>query len=399
MITINDRVDPNSLLGNKTPIEIPQVVVKWLTYALVLHIVAFGLASIAAVFGLLAHVREMSMTCCSTFVSGFAAAVSLLAFIFDIAFFFLLKARINKVPGGSAQIGNAIWITLAAWILLFFAGCFYSFGRCCISNRPRQPRGRKEIDPERNFEGGQAEAMRLDAIKAEADRKARQKQGEIGLPTFNEYDPTRPLTAKDHEEPYTDHPQRQPSQFAPAVGYGNQPPRRQQSNYSVAATGAGNGYGQAPYAATGGYNDQYRPQAATPPQGHPAAAYPAQPSQYPPNQYNYYAAQPTQPANDQFQGAGAYAAAGAAAGAAGGYAAYAAHSHSQTPPNDGYGHTQYPSAPDSYARSASQGPIEGTYGQGPSGGYGSELYPPTEGQYGHHAQDTSCKLLGTFSRI
>ncbi|KAH9974205.1 hypothetical protein BJV77DRAFT_1074692 [Russula vinacea] len=35
--------------------------------------------------------------------------------------------------------------------------------------------------------------MRLDAVKAEADRKAR-KQTELGLPSFPEYDPTQPLT-------------------------------------------------------------------------------------------------------------------------------------------------------------------------------------------------------------
>jgi len=64
------------------------------------------------------------MTCCSTCFSGFAAVVALLAFIFDLAFFFLAKAHINEV--GSAEIGNAIWLTLAAWVLLFFSGCFYT---------------------------------------------------------------------------------------------------------------------------------------------------------------------------------------------------------------------------------------------------------------------------------
>ncbi len=34
-------------------------------------------AGLSAVFGLLAHVREVSMACCSTFVSGFAAGRSL----------------------------------------------------------------------------------------------------------------------------------------------------------------------------------------------------------------------------------------------------------------------------------------------------------------------------------
>lgn len=149
----------------------------------------------------------MSMTCCSTFISGFAAVVAMLAFIFDLVLFFVAKSRINAV--GSAQIGNAIWLTLAAWLLLFFSGCFYALGRCCISNRPRAPSGNKNSysggkwasrDPEQGPDGN--EQLRLDAVKAEADRKARQKQGEVGLPAFSE---TQPLTARvDGDQVYVD---------------------------------------------------------------------------------------------------------------------------------------------------------------------------------------------------
>ena len=78
---------------------------------------------------------------------------------------------------------------------LFFSGCFYTIGRCCIKRRPRNNwNGVKDVPGE----GGNnyAEQMRLDAVKAEADRKARQKQGEVGLPAFQEYDPSQPLHAK-----------------------------------------------------------------------------------------------------------------------------------------------------------------------------------------------------------
>ncbi|CAA7264824.1 unnamed protein product [Cyclocybe aegerita] len=196
--SVGYELDINGLIGNDSRIQIPQVAVKWITYALVLHIVALVGAAGSAVFGLLAHVREMSMACCSTFVSGFAAVIAMLAFIFDMVLFFVAKARINAV--GSAEIGNAIWLTLAAWLLLFFSGCFYTLGRCCISKRPsgggkRQdeggiPWGNKDVEtgPNKDY----AEQMRLDAVKAEADRKARQKQGEGGLPAFYE---SQPLTA------------------------------------------------------------------------------------------------------------------------------------------------------------------------------------------------------------
>lgn len=137
------------------------------------------------------------MTCCSSFISGFAATVAFIAFIFDLALFFIAKDRISKI--GSAQIGSAIWLTLAAWILLFFSGCFYSIGRCCVSRRSRGGDGwgrRKDNEDE----------LRLDAIRAEADRKALQAKPEGGLPAFHEY---QPLAARvDGEaiylEPYKD---------------------------------------------------------------------------------------------------------------------------------------------------------------------------------------------------
>lgn len=190
--------DVNGLVGNKLPVQIPQVAIKWITYALVLHIVALVAAAGSALFGLLAHVREMSMACCSTCVSGLAAVVAMLAFIFDLVLFFVAKARINSV--GSAQMGSAIWLTLAAWVLLFFSGCFYSFGRCCISNRSSnrnnndggnwKARGDTELGPSNKTDF--TDQRHLDVVKAEADRKAHQKQVEGGLPEFPE---TQPLTA------------------------------------------------------------------------------------------------------------------------------------------------------------------------------------------------------------
>lgn len=222
------RSDVNKLVGNDLPIQIPQVVVKWLTYALVLHLVAFGLAGISAIFGLLAHVREMSMTCFSSCISGLGATVAFVAFIFDIAFFFVVKARINKVQGGSASIGNAIWLTLAAWILLFFSGCFYGIGRCCIKRRPRGNWNGAKDGPGGEGGNGYAEQMRLDAVKAEADRKARQKQGEVGLPAFQEYDPSQPLHATvtadevyaDDDDPYRDNTSYKQHNQAPAKSSG-----------------------------------------------------------------------------------------------------------------------------------------------------------------------------------
>jgi hypothetical protein len=166
-----------------------------------LHIVALVLAAISAFLGLLAHVREFSMTCFSSCTAGVGAAITLLAFIFDLALFFLAKSRLNSVQGGSATMGNAIWLTLAAWILLFFSGCFYGLGRCCIRRRPRDM-ARSDREGGGGWSTGPTyeEQMRLDAVKAEADRKARLKQGELGLPAFPEHDPTQPLTGDSEDD-------------------------------------------------------------------------------------------------------------------------------------------------------------------------------------------------------
>ncbi|KAF8910073.1 SUR7/PalI family-domain-containing protein [Gymnopilus junonius] len=174
--SIGYELDINSLVGNKLPVEIPQVAVKWLTYALFLHVIALIGAAISAFFGLMAHVREMSMACCSTFISGFAAVVAMFAFIFDIVLFFVAKARINAV--GSAQIGNAmlhIKPTESAWQIWWKL-----WGR-----DPEAVPG-----PNKDYA---ADQLRLDAVKAEADRKARQKT-EVGLPVFGSE--TQPLTAR-----------------------------------------------------------------------------------------------------------------------------------------------------------------------------------------------------------
>jgi len=272
--------DPNALLGVTNRIDIPDVVVKWITYALVLHIVALVCAAGSALFGLLAHVREMSMVCCSSCFSGFAATVALFAFIFDIVFFFLVKSRIKAV-GGSAELGTGLWLTLAAWVLLFFAGCFYGFGQCCIRKRPRGP-GRQASTQEtaalpyvQPYQPT-TDNMRLDAVKAEQDRKARVKMAEGGLPAFQELE-SKPLRTQyieddDDEDDRPHQPYRDASQAEP---------RRQASiPHSLAAA---TGYAAAPRG-TRAMDDYYAPAAAPPSLPQPAVAYPPQPRQYQQNQ-------------------------------------------------------------------------------------------------------------------
>ncbi|TFY76944.1 hypothetical protein EWM64_g7070, partial [Hericium alpestre] len=354
--SVGYELNINQLVGDDSRIQIPNILVKWITYALVLHIVAFALAGISAIFGLLAHVREFSMSCMSTCISGFGAAITLLAFIFDLVFFFVAKSRINKVQGGSASMGNAIWLTLAAWLLLFFAGCFYGIGRCCGSRRSRdQNRNQNGSEtgwgvPRGNNNGGYEEQMRLDAVKAEADRKARQKQGEIGLPAFNEYDPTEPLNGgHGHDEPALGYHDHAASPVSPGGAYGG--PGRQRSQN----TGYAGGYAQAP-AGTRAVDDYYNAPAPQAPAG-----YPPQPRRQGTMSSAYT------------QTSSGYAPSAAAAGAAAGYMAAGAH---QPYPTQGH---------DQYASQTAYGHDAGASAYAPA----HQQYPTAQSTYDPYNQYTS----------
>ncbi|KAJ7665084.1 hypothetical protein DFH06DRAFT_1390388 [Mycena polygramma] len=414
--SVGYELDINSLVGNNLPIEIPNVVVKWLTYVLVLHIVALALAAGSALFGLLAHVREMSMTCCSTCVSGFAAAVALLAFIFDLAFFFIAKSRINAV--GSASIGNAIWLTLAAWILLFFSGCFYTLGRCCISKRSK--RGdwdrRQQAPPP---DGG--DQLRLDAIKAEADRKARQKASEGGLPPFHERQPLTSTAYDDGSNVYSDKPYT-PGGYVPAPqgaravdqyynGATSDPFAAPAFNNNAAssATAYNNG---APSAAAGyaaGYHNAstaYPPSPQRQPSAYAASTYSynahQQQQQYqstppplpqtmspPPQQYHSSPPPQQQQANPYLghgQGGTSYHSA----------ATHHGGEYSQYDPYDdagagagGQAESQYYTPQSQYPQSHPQSMYAGQQGQTQTqthDGYGANSVPPLSGYFGQHAE-------------
>ncbi|KAK7055931.1 actin cortical patch SUR7/pH-response regulator pali [Favolaschia claudopus] len=104
-----------------------------LTKALVLHIVALVVSLIAFVFALLALLGiPFIAECCADCFSGFAGATGLTVFIFDLAFFFIIKKRVNAESGvNSAVMGNAIWLTVVAMLLLFVTPIMFLLGRCC----------------------------------------------------------------------------------------------------------------------------------------------------------------------------------------------------------------------------------------------------------------------------
>ncbi|KAH8110637.1 pali-domain-containing protein [Phellopilus nigrolimitatus] len=371
--SVGYEFNPNELLGDGISFaQIPTVVVKWITYALFLHVIALCAAALSAFFGLLAHVREMSMTCFSSCISGFAAVIALVAFIFDIVLFFLVKARINSINGGSATIGNAIWLTLAAWVLLFFSGCVYACGRCCASRRPRGPSDTDNSWMNRftgqNANNDYPEQMRLEAVKAEADRKARQKN-EIGLPAFpSENEVTKPLNSKAQYLEESDDEGASPYMDNGGVAG----PRRQGS---AAQSGYRGGYAQAP-PGTSAMDEYYSPTRTEANIGYPPNRQYAGSSRSPPpssHTQSLYSTAPTAAATPAPQTPAPYLnAAGLGA-------------HSQYPSAQEYGHTaggttyhsaissdhqQYPSAYSQYNDPYSQ------HGQ-PQSAFNADTYNQT----------------------
>ncbi|KAJ7816497.1 hypothetical protein B0H14DRAFT_3475278 [Mycena olivaceomarginata] len=70
--------------------------------------------------------------CCADFFSGFAGATGLTVFIFDLAFFFIIKKCVDAETGASSAVmGNAIWLTVIAMLLLLVTPILFLIGRCC----------------------------------------------------------------------------------------------------------------------------------------------------------------------------------------------------------------------------------------------------------------------------
>jgi hypothetical protein len=165
-------LDINQQIVSDLPIQIPETTVKWLTYALVLNIVALISSAIATFFGLLAHLREISRSSGTTLTSGLSSTAAFFALAFNIAFTLFARNRVKAVPGSSVTIGNALWLSLAAWLLLSIGTCFYTIGRRCIQGRPAKV-------PELSMEN-----RNNDPTRRRSTRLTR--RSETGLPPFQE---------------------------------------------------------------------------------------------------------------------------------------------------------------------------------------------------------------------
>lgn len=137
---------------------------------MILHPIAAGFGAIATISGLVSHIREYSGSCFTTCFASFGATFAILAFIFDIIVFSIAKSRINGNSSlrTSASLGNGIWMTLAAGLLLLFSGFFFCAGRCCIRNRRKRQDESDKMRPGADL--SYADRMRADAEYAEKRR-------------------------------------------------------------------------------------------------------------------------------------------------------------------------------------------------------------------------------------
>lgn len=271
--TIGYTFDPDAIFALQNPIfDIPNVVTKYLTYVLFLHVVGescgdsphgipltsrkalcTGVAGI--LLSLLDLIPNFSLLCFPAFFQWLTSALSLISFIIDAIMFYIARARINNVSGATATIGVCVWLTLAAWVLTAISGCVLGFGKCCARGNKRN---QSKTRGDRAYE-----AMRQEQdAQAEWQREAGARGGKRVGPPVKEEEVSVPLTATDKYLNDDDEEDK----------HGTVP-------YGSAVNGVGYGYGQ-------GYPPQPQhappPRQVTPPRtdrGYvpSASAYPTQP--------------------------------------------------------------------------------------------------------------------------
>lgn len=195
---------------------------------------------------LLDMIPGFNLLCFPTCMASIASSATLIAFIFDLAIFFISKAAITK-SGASADIGAAVWMTLAAWVCCSVSICAFGMANCCCGGCGGGKRDRGESRRERKRSKNKKDRdddsfdddyrrdhdMRLQAMRDEERRKYQQD-----LPSFQPYE-REPLNPGPPEDKYL---------------YDDTPPLTQGG---IGVNGVGMGYGRRngapnPYAQAGG---------------------------------------------------------------------------------------------------------------------------------------------------
>ncbi|KAH9462532.1 hypothetical protein Pst134EB_006424 [Puccinia striiformis f. sp. tritici] len=140
-------------------IKISDSIIQNVTKALVLHVIAALLAGLAFISGLVSHIEEFSKTCWTSCFASMSASVTLLVTIFDLIFFSIIRARLNAMNSSngsvSAVYGNAMALTIVAWVLLAFSGLFFCAGRrLCNFRSHKRSNNHHRLEPYPNEKGG-----------------------------------------------------------------------------------------------------------------------------------------------------------------------------------------------------------------------------------------------------
>jgi len=111
-----------------------------LTKALVLHPVATGVAFIAFLIAAGSHCVGFLF---ASIIAAIAWVITLVLVVIDFSLFGAAKVHINNdIPNASASYGVAVWLTLAAFVVLFFATITTCFA-CFTDRRSRTSRSSK----------------------------------------------------------------------------------------------------------------------------------------------------------------------------------------------------------------------------------------------------------------
>ncbi|OWZ26302.1 hypothetical protein C356_07027 [Cryptococcus neoformans c45] len=106
------------------------------TKAFILHPIACGIAFLSFLIALCSdHLGFLF----AAFIALLAFIVSLVAMIIDFIVFGIVKHEINEHTSASADFASAIWLVLAATIILFFSTFVVCFS-CCTNRRRMRDR-------------------------------------------------------------------------------------------------------------------------------------------------------------------------------------------------------------------------------------------------------------------
>jgi len=129
---IGYKFDP-TIIGFQSD-KLNSAVIHNLTFVLVLHPVAAGLAGISVIFGLCGASYHRFGTILMSLSAALATLVTLVVWVIDMVLWGIARERIRHdgPNGDTANFGNALWLTLGALVALalgFCAASCGSFGR------------------------------------------------------------------------------------------------------------------------------------------------------------------------------------------------------------------------------------------------------------------------------